>query len=227
MRKKVTYSLAMIALLFSAIFFSSFDTNAQNRQQPKKSLMAFEIIEGDTLYYDVLNPSWIFPKGRKQKGKDWRKYYRLVHNFGKAYPYALAAKDLVAEVDSTIEVSHFNRIQKEKYIAEKQKQLFNSFEDKMKHMTISQGALLIKLIDREVGKAGYYIIKDYKSGITATFWQGVAKLFKNDLKSHYDPLGEDASTEHLIQIWELGLYPELYFSIFGKYPEVIDVSLNK
>jgi len=188
--------------------------------------MAFEVIEGDTLYYDVINPSWIFPKGKK-KGKDWRKYYRLVHNFGKAYPYAIAAKDLVAEVDSTIEARGLNRIQKEKYIAEKQKELFNAFEDKMKHMTISQGALLIKLIDREVGKSGYYIIKDYKSGITATFWQGVAKLFKNDLKSHYDPEGEDLSTEHLIQIWEMGLYPELYFSIFGKYPDIIDVSLNK
>ena len=186
----------------------------------KKTFLPYEIIQGDTVYVDDIRPTWIFPKG-KRKGKDWRQYYRLVHNFSKAYPYALVARKLVVEVDSTIAVNHFTKLQKEKYINTKQKELFNVFENQLKHLTISQGALLIKLVDREVGKASYYIIKDYKSGIAAGFWQGVAKLFRNNLKDGYDPTGDDAAIEHLVQIWEVGLFPELYFSIFGKMPPEI------
>ena len=64
-----------------------------------------------------------------------------------------------------------------------QKELFNIYEEPLKKMSISQGRLLIKLIDREIGRSSFKIIKDYKSGITAGFWQGIAKIFGNDMKS--------------------------------------------
>ena len=183
--------------------------------------MAYEVFDGDTVYVDDIRPSWIYPKGKRQKGRDWRKYYRLVHNFSKTYPYALVARKLVIEADSTIAANNFTRVQKEKYVNSMQKELFSVFEDQLTHLTFSQGALLVKLIDREVGKSSYNIIKDYKSGIAARFWQGVAKLFKNDLKAGYDPEGEDLATEHLVQMWESGMFPELYYSIFGKMPPEI------
>ena len=89
-------------------------------------------------------------------------------------------------------------------------------------MTISQGKLLMKLIDREVGKSSYMIIKDFKNSLTAGFWQGIAKLFGSDLKKPYDPEGEDAKVEELVKIWEAGDFPAFYFSLFWKDPpEVI------
>jgi hypothetical protein len=99
-----------------------------------------------------------------------------------------------------------------------QKQLFSAYEKPMKNMTISQGKLLIKLIDREIGKSSYLIIKDYKNRITAGFWQGIAKLFGNDLKSRYDPKGEDKMTEFLVEKWERGEFDALYFSVFWEMP---------
>ena len=178
-------------------------------------------MDGDTVLFDVLKPSQIYA-GRK-KGKEWRKYYRLVWNFSRTYPYALVARKLVAETDSTFEENDFGRRQKEKYVNRIQKELFEAFEEPMRSMTISQGQLLMKLIDREVGKSSFSIIKEYKSGMAAGFWQGIAKIFGTDLKKHYEPDGEDKDVEDLVMKWDKGEFPELYFSIFGEYPKRIEL----
>ncbi|MBQ4286853.1 MAG: DUF4294 domain-containing protein, partial [Bacteroidales bacterium] len=78
----------------------------------------------------------------------------------------------------------------------------------------------ISLIDRETGVTPYDIIRDYKSSAAAAFWQGIAKLFEGDLKRHYEPSGRDAEVEELIGIWNRGEYPTLYYSIFGKNPQI-------
>ena len=81
----------------------------------------------------------------------------------------------------------------------------------------------MKLIDRETGKTSYSIIKEYKSGITAGFWQGVAKLFGSDMKKPYDPEGDDIQVEELVKIWEAGDFPALYYSLFWKEPPVVKI----
>ena len=219
------------------------DTAAQNRQKKSSVVKAMEkakgqvdiksvvpvynkeeklmkyIIEGnDTIYIDEIQASRAFAKLPKQKGKDWRKYYRLVHNFSKAYPYALVARKLVMEADSTIAADRLRGAKREKYISGIQKELFDVFEGQMRNLTVSQGALIMKLVDREVGKSSYNIIKGYKSGITAGFWQGVAKMFGSDLKKPYDPEGEDMLTEELVKIWEAGDFPAFYRSLFWENP---------
>lgn len=219
------------------------DTAAQNRQKKSSVVKAMKkakgqvdiksvvpvynkeeklmkyIIEGnDTIYIDEIQASRAFAKLPKQKGKDWRKYYRLVHNFSKAYPYALVARKLVIEADSTIAADRLRGAKREKYISGVQKELFDVFEGQMRNLTVSQGALIMKLVDREVGKSSYNIIKGYKSGITAGFWQGVAKMFGSDLKKPYDPEGEDILTEELVKIWEAGDFPAFYRSLFWENP---------
>ncbi len=177
------------------------------------------IIEGnDTIYIDQIKASKVYSRLPKMKGREWRKYYRLVHNFSKAYPYALVAKKLVVEADSTIAADRLKGARREKYISKVQKELFDVFEGQMRNLTVSQGALIMKLIDREVGKSSYNIIKGYKSGITAGFWQGIAKMFGSDLKKPYDPEGEDAAVEELVKIWQDGDFPAFYWSIFWKDP---------
>ena len=182
------------------------------------------IVEGkDTIYIDNLRPSKVYSRLPRQKGREWRKYYRLVHNFSKAYPYALVARKLVQEADSTISADRLKGVKRDKYVTSIQNELFKVFESQMRSMTVSQGALLMKLIDREVGKSSYDIIKDYKNGIAARFWQGIAKIFGTDLKKPYDPEGEDARTEELVGIWESGDFQAFYFAIFWKDPPVVPI----
>ena len=199
--------------------------SALNSSEEQKRLMqegdgrlAFFVEGEDTIYYDTITASKIYSRIPKQKGREWREYYRLVHNFSKAYPYALVARKLVVAADSTIATDGLKGVKREKYISQVQKELFDVFEGQMRQLTVSQGALIMKLVDREVGKSSYDIIKGYKSGITAGFWQGIAKIFGSDLKKPYDPEGEDKATEELVGIWETGDFPALYWSLFWKDP---------
>lgn len=193
-------------------------TGIQNTDNRKEQFLKYIIEGNDTIYIDEIEASRAFARLPKQKGKDWRKYYRLVYNFSKAYPYAMVAKKLVVEADSTIAANRLKGAKREKYINSVQEELFEVFEGQMRNLTVSQGALIMKLIDREVGKSSYNIIKGYKSGITAGFWQGVAKLFGSDLKKPYDPEGEDILTEELVLIWEAGDFPAFYRSLFWEDP---------
>lgn len=196
-------------------------TVEQVRPKPapaQEGILEFIVEGNDTIYIDQIRASKVYSRLPKMKGREWRQYYRLVHNFSKAYPYALVAKKLVIEADSVIAAENLKGIKREKYINKVQKELFSVFESQMRSLTVSQGALIMKLVDREVGKSSYNIIKGYKSGITAGFWQGIAKMFGSDLKKPYDPEGEDAATEELVQIWEAGDFPAFYWSIFWKDP---------
>lgn len=183
----------------------------------------YKIIDGDTVYVETLRPSRCYSRLPKQKSKEWRKYYRLVHNFARTYPYALASKRILLSVDSTMVAEGMKKGKKDKYVNQVQKELFKVFEEPMRSMTVTQGALLMKLIDREVGKTSFKIIKDYKNGIAAGFWQGIAKMFGSDMKKPYDPEGDDKQTEELVKLWEAGEFDLLYFAIFMKEPPYANI----
>ena len=188
-----------------------------------RSWMRIQVENGDTTYLDNLPPTFIFSRGKRQSEKEWRNYYRLVWRFARVYPYAIASGHLVREVDSTLNAEHYKGLRRERYISAVQKQLFRDFEGSLRDMSIQQGALLLKLISRETGITAYQIIKDYKGGLTAGFWQGIARLFDNSLKSEYDAAGADKDIEELVQIWQAGQFPALYWSVFWEDPPKVKV----
>lgn len=191
--------------------------------QPEGHVLEYIVEGNDTIFIDQIRASKVYSRLPKMKGREWRKYYRLVHNFSKAYPYALVARKLVIEADSTIAADRLRGAKREKYISKVQKELFDVFEGQMRNLTVSQGALIMKLVDREIGKSSYDVIKGYKSGLTAGFWQGIAKMFGSDLKAPYDPEGEDKAVEELVKIWEDGDFDALYWSLFWKDPPVMPI----
>ena len=173
-------------------------------------------------YYDEIEPSVV--TGRKRKkikryGREWRQQYRLIWNFNKIYPYALVARKMMRQVDSTIAAGGLDGRLRNTYINNVEKELLRIFEKDIRQMTISQGFLLTRLVDRECGMTVYDIIKEYEGGLAAGFWNLVGKMFEQDLKSHYDPEGKDAKTEELIVIWESGDWDNFFFSIFGEEPQ--------
>lgn len=185
---------------------------------PAQNIMHYRVVGRDTVFVETLPASRIVAKGR-----DWKKNRKLVHNFSKTYPYALEAKRVMAEVDGRIAGEGLKRRKKAQYINSIQGEILDRYEPVIRDMTVSQGKLLIKLIGRETGYTPYEIIDGYKSGMAAGFWQGLAKMFGGDLKKRYDPYGEDALTEELVQKWQRGEFRDFYRSIFGKYPDIPSV----
>jgi hypothetical protein len=197
-------------LLLGALFYTSF----ANGQKPGVRI-GYEVHGKDTIYIDRINELHVFNRPQSwKKSREWRKFYRTVYNFAKVYPYALKAKAIMRDADSTLANSNFTRGQREKYIKDYEKKLFREFEKPLRSLSINQGKMLLKLIDREAGISSYYAIKNYKGGAAAGFWQGIAKLFGSDLKKKYDMFGEDKILEELVQMYKNGSFWYLYYSMF-------------
>ena len=220
--KRSTLIFAAIVVAFTAALLAHPHMNAQNKGQ-KGYYLAYFIEDGDTVFYDECPPVWVFPKGTRRDRKDWRNYYKLVYNFNKVYPYATMVADVLNHVDSTIDASHMKKAQEDKYTSEWQRQILKDFEPVIRKMTVSQGKLLMRLVDRETSRTSYKIVKQYRSGFSAAFWQGVARLFGQNLKSSYDPKGQDARTEELVKAWEKGEFDRLYYSVFMEWPTPTEI----
>ncbi len=210
-----------LSLLLPLLFFYSPATAQQNIQQPlsgeKGHLVGYKIEGGDTVYVDKIKPVYIFNRpDKRKKSRQWRDYYRTVYNFKKVYPYALLAKKIIREADSTITNTDFTARERDKYLKSYEKRLFKEFEKPLRNLSFSQGKLLLRLLDRELGQTSYYIIKNYRGGITAGFWQGIAKLFGSDLKRPYDKFGEDKIVEELVILYQQNSFDYLYYSMFGE-----------
>ena len=207
--------MAKLFLKYCIIALFALISGTAAYSQDKEIPMAYIIEKGDTIYIEDIKPAYIFNRPRSWKqSREWRRYYRTVYNFAKAYPYALKACEIMKDADSTLANSGFTRWQREKYIKEYEKRLFKEFEKPLKKLSINQGKLLLKLIDREAGISGYQAIRNYKGGAAAGFWQGVARLFGSDLKKKYDKDGEDRIVEELVHMYQEGSFWYLYYSMF-------------
>lgn len=139
---------------------------------------------------------------RSARFQFWR-YERLVYNVKRVYPYSVIVRAKLSEVNEALENLATDRERRD-YIKQVEKDVFRDYEDDMKHMSVTQGKLLIKLISRETRNTSFDLIRDYRGKISAAFWQGVARIFGTSLKEEYDPYGEDALVEKIILEIEAG-----------------------
>lgn len=161
------------------------------------------IIDGDTIPYVVLpvvetSSDRIF-KNKREKAK-WE---RLRYNVKIAYPYAIMAAARLKEYDRIL--SQFaNLKEREIYTKDAEAHLKKEFGEDLKKLTVSQGRILIKLIDRETGKTTYDVVKDMRGSFSAFMWQSVAIMFNSSLKYDYDSKGDDQLIETAIKLIEDG-----------------------
>jgi hypothetical protein len=133
----------------------------------------------------------------------FKKYERTVYNVKRVYPYALIVRSKLDEVNAALEGMESDR-DRRKYINEIEKDVFRQYEGDMTRLTLTQARILIKLIDRETLNTSYDLIRQYRGGISAAFWQGVARFFGTNLKDEYDPYGADLLLELIVQELESG-----------------------
>jgi hypothetical protein len=126
-----------------------------------------------------------------------------VYNLKKVYPYALIVRARLFQVNEEMKNINTEKERKD-YMKKVEKDVFAEYEDDIREMTITQGRLLIKLIDRETLNTSYTLIRDYRGKLAAAFWQGIARIFGTNLKEEYDPFGADAVIESIIQEIDAG-----------------------
>lgn len=192
--------MSILALIyFAANVSGQADTLHKNDTVPGRSYLIQNVERNGVTMpeIEIKEVTVVGRPGPNSKKRDFRKYERLVYNIKKVYPYAIVVRMKLNEVNQKLADLKNDRLRRE-YIKEFEKNIFGEYEDDIKQMTITQGKLLIKLIDRETKNTSYDLIRDYRGKFSAAFWQGIARIFGTNLKEEYDGYGEDALIEVII-----------------------------
>jgi hypothetical protein len=117
------------------------------------------------------------------------------------YPYALTAAAVFNDINANLDQLDRRR-DRRKYLKAVDKSLDRTFKEPLKNLSIDQGHVLIKLVNRQTGVNCYHIIKELKGGLSAMMWQSVGVFFNNNLKRNYDPTGDDYELETFVREME-------------------------
>ncbi|MBI1288758.1 MAG: DUF4294 domain-containing protein [Flavobacteriales bacterium] len=160
------------------------------------------IIDGDTVPVISLPTARVTSRRVFKSKRESKKYYRLAYHVKKVLPYAKLAGKRMREVEE--EVKDMTPKERSKRMKLLEKEIKRDYEGELTKLSFTQGRILIKLLDRETGEVSYDIVKEFRGGFTAWFFQGIAKMFDYDLKSEYDPEGDDKLIEEIVQKVERG-----------------------
>ncbi|KAA6314590.1 hypothetical protein EZS27_034818 [termite gut metagenome] len=188
--------VAFIALLWS------YTCHAQDNNQ-NGFLVPVCLYEGDTIPFVQLPAVHIFKPLLFKNEKERREYYKLVRDVKKALPISKEVKQIIIETYEYIQTLPDEK-SKRAHIKLVEKGIKEQYTPRAKKMTLSQGKLLIKLIDRECGQTSYELVKAFAGSFKAGFYQTFAGLFGASLKRGYDPRGEDRVVERVILMVESG-----------------------
>ena len=145
----------------------------------------------------------ILPIRKYARKPDMRRYQRLIRQVKKCYPLAKQARIEMEKMERQLLAVKDKKAQ-EKLAKQLQKQLIKQYTPVILKMTISEGKVLLKLIDRETEYTAFQIIKDFRGGFVAGFWQMFAKMFGNNLKLEYEPENRDRVLEQIVTYYEMG-----------------------
>ncbi len=164
---------------------------------PDDSVICSAVIyEGDTIEAKILAGVYVWGKRNAATRAAWTRLRNAVYV---TYPYARKAGYVFNDIEKHI-ANNPNKAAITKYINSREKELKKQFSDPLKNLSVYQGKVLMKLINRETGGTNCYdILKELKGGFTARFWQTVAYVFGSDLKQPYDAYGKDAEIESIVK----------------------------
>jgi|ERR1051326_4678362 hypothetical protein len=201
--KKASY----IFLLFSFSFLNLFaqakkkHKTAEAKPEPvieNKILLPAIVFNGEVLPTVTLFEVPVCAERIFKSEKEKQAYLKLKRDVKKAYPYAVLASIKLKEYDAIL--SNVSDKERAPYLKKTEQELKDQFSEDLKNLTMNQGRILIRLIDRETGKTTYKVIHDYRGTFSAFVWQSFSILWGNNLKWKYDPSkGEDKIIEDIIQ----------------------------
>ena len=198
------FFMRLFIIILITLNFATNILTAQSNRRENPSRMQLSVIDNDTVLYVTLKEIVVIPPRVFKNKREEIKYTRLVHNVKVTLPYARIAAEKLYDINSQLEKIEGDK-ERKNYLKQAEKDLFAEFEAPIRKLTFSQGKVLIKLIDRETGNTGYELIKEHRGGVSAFFWQGIARIFGANLKDVYLPEDEDAMIEYIVNLIDWGV----------------------
>jgi hypothetical protein len=208
-KKHLSVLFSLVCTLASGVVYAQQDTTRadsifKNIQHPELGpndtiMVPAKISDGGILMpARTLEGFWISkpgPPGMKQRIEKWTRLRNAVYV---TYPYARRAGAVMNDINLKIGKMK-EKEDRKAYIKTREKELRKEFTEPLTNLSIYQGKVLMKLINRQTGNNCYEIIKEYKGGITARLYQTVAFFFNSNLKQPYDAQGDDKDIESIVQ----------------------------
>lgn len=191
--------LQLLVLIFIMLTIGILKTNAQTAYGVNDSIIHEAVVyNGDTIEAKTLSILFVYARMTEAQRAAAAKYNRLRNAVYVTYPFARKAGIIMNEMNARL-ASITDKQERKKYIKTKESVLRRDFTDPLTNLSVYQGKVLMKLINRETGNNCYEIIKEYKGGLTARVYQTVAFFFNSNLKQPYNEKNEDAVIEKLVK----------------------------
>ena len=179
-----------------------------NPTEPIKGSVVYGRIEenGDTTLIVYLPEVDVDLMQRYLQITETNKGRRLASNVKKVFPYAKLAGAKMQEYDSIL-ANVDSKTERNRLMKQAEKEITDEYTEQLKSLTISQGLILVRLIDRETGSTSYQVVKELRGKMRAFFYQGFARLWGYNLKTEYDPHNnpEDDEIETIMTLLERGV----------------------
>ena len=198
MRTSSKYIFIQTIFLVIILFISSIgNVKSQSRYGQHDTIVTYAVVyNGDTITAQILPGVYAWSKSKYSVKERWTRLRNAVYV---TYPYAMRAGVVFNDIEKHI-ANNTNKEFVTKYINSREKELKKEFTEPLTNLSVYQGRVLMKLINRETGGTNCYdILKELKGGFSARFWQTVAFVFGSDLKQPYDAKGQDAEMEAIVK----------------------------
>ena len=195
---KYKFHFRLVFLLLLALMLNSRSAMAQQMGPNDTILVRTVVYNGDTIEAKWLQAVTVYAIMNEAKLSARAKWTRLRNAVYVTFPYAKKAGAVMNEINA-MNANVTSESQRKKNIHSREKQLKKEFTEPLTNLSVYQGKVLMKLINRETHNNCYEIIKEYKGAITARLYQTVAFFFGSNLKQPYDANGEDAEMEQIVQ----------------------------
>jgi len=158
----------------------------------------------DSLKVMTLNDIYIYAPPVFKNSAEEAKYWKLIRDVKKTLPYAKLINNILIETYEYIMTMPTEK-EREAHLKRMEKELYSQYYPILKKMTLSQGKLLIKLINRECNQSSYDVLKAFLGPLRAGVWNVFAGIFGASLKTTWEPDGKDATIERIVELVEMGV----------------------
>ena len=195
--------ILLLGFLHAGVYGQRNDTVVADTVMAPVHVLKTATFDGQTYPFVELKEIIVIGKMPRGVRFDYRRHARLVYNVRRVYPFALIVRDEFGRINRLLETLPTDRAKRD-FLQSYEKDLLAQYEGDIRKLTFTQGKILIKLIDRETQNTSYDLIRQYRGKFSATFWQGVARIFGANLKSDYDANGDDYLIEQVVREIEAG-----------------------
>ncbi|MES2838049.1 MAG: DUF4294 domain-containing protein [Bacteroidota bacterium] len=202
------FLIAFIFVLCSKFIFAQSELLGEDEKTAIKIISGIKayatVVDGDTLPMVYLKTYVVASNLVFKNQKEKSAYTSLVRKVKKAYPYAKLASTKLKLYNKLLEGQP--EAVKKALMKKVEDELKAELEDDLKDFTLSEGKILLKLIDRETGNTSYELVKELRGAVSAVFWQSLSRLFGANLKSDFDPINnkEDRRIDDIVVLIERG-----------------------